>query len=306
MIVMSLAHLASVDLNLLVALAALLEEGNVTRAARRVGVTQSAMSHSLSRLRELLGDPLFVRAPRGIVPTTRAAALGAPLRKLLEDIDARVLRPAEFDPSRMRRTFVVSAADYLQLVMIGPLVDALAERSPDCDLSFRGAGADDDRELDSGAVELVLGTVVPQLASIRRQRLLDESFVCVVREGHPEVRSRLTLKRWLTLRHVQVAPRGAPGGVVDRALAQRGLSRRVSVRVPSFVVAPHLVATSDLVLTCPARLAHEIAPRLPLRVFPPPVELPGFTVWQMWHERLHTDPEHAFLRQLVIEVARGL
>ena len=306
MSVMSLAHLAGIDLNLLVALAAMLEEGHVTRAARRVGVTQSAMSHSLARLRGLLDDPLFIRGPRGIVPTTRAAELAAPLARILEELDTKVLRPAAFDASRMKRRFVLASADYAQLGLLPPLERALRERSPGSDLLCRAAGADVDRELEAGVVEIAIGPVGPGIATLRRQRLFDESFVCVVREDHPRVKKRLTLALWLELSHVQVAPRGSPGSAVDRLLAKRGLTRRVSVVVPSFLVAPFLVAESDLVLTCPARLAHALAPLLPIRLLSPPLELPGFTVSQLWHERMHSDPAHAFLRQLVAEVARTI
>lgn len=293
-------HLASVDLNLLVVLDVLLEERSVTRAAARLRRTQPAVSRSLGRLRSLLGDPLLVREGGGLSPTPRALALVAPLRAVLAEIEGGLLRPARFDPSTATRSFTLASADYAEWLLMGPLVARVARHAPGVDLVLQRAGA-----LTDGlqAADLAVAPLGPGAEAFRSRALLEDSFACLVRRDHPRVGDSLDVDTFVDLPHVLIAPRGQPGGVVDRLLEQRGLRRRVAVRLATFLVAPSLVAETDLVLTLPRRLALRAASSLPLRVLEPPLPLPGFTLHAAWPERLHHDPGHAWLREQLRLVA---
>ncbi len=304
-------HLEGLDLNLLVALRALLVERHVTRAAARVGLSQPAMSHALSRLRDLLGDPLLVRTPSGMRPTPRAEAMTAPLERALEDIGRLIASPAAFDPRLSTRKFRIASNDYMELVLFPRLLPRLWAEAPDIDVRLVNLDGGADRDLAEGRLDLAIG-VVGQLAEVetprglRSKELLSDGFVCVVREEHPVVKKRLSLDDFVSLPHALVAPRGEGGSVVDSALARIGKKRRVAVEIPHFLVAPHVVREADLLLTLASRIAVTLAPLLGLRQLAPPLELPRFTMTMVWHERQHVDPAHVWLRDLIASVAKDL
>jgi DNA-binding transcriptional LysR family regulator len=294
------ASVAAPDMNLVVILDALLEERSVTGAARRLGVTPSAVSHTLKRLRQELGDPLLVRTRRGMSPTLRAEELRAPIRRGLELIGDAIQQGGRFDPRTARRSFTIATGDLLGLVLLPGLWGRVAKTAPHVDLRIAPIVRDVERTLESGVAEIVLaGSFEPiDTPGLFRQRLFDERLVCVVREDHPQIRGPITLEQFCALSHALVAPRGGTG-VVDRALQKLGLSRRVAVRLPHFLLAPFLVATSDLVLTVGESVARAFAQRLPLRIVPPPIELPAVTYWQIWHERSQRDAGHTWFRAQV-------
>lgn len=303
-------HLEGLDLNLLVALRALLAERHVTRAAARVGLSQPAMSHALSRLRELLGDPLLVRTPNGMRPTPRAEAMTAPLERALEDIGRLIASPAPFEPRLSTRKFRIASNDYMELVLFPRLLRRLWIEAPNIDVRIVNLAEAVNTELAEGRLDLAMGVV--ELANpdpprgIRSQDLVSDGFVCVVREDHPVVKKRLSLDDFVALPHALVAPRGEGGSVVDSALARLGKKRRVAVEIPHFLVAPHVVRETDLLLTLAARVAASLAPLLGLRRIPPPLELTTFTMAMQWHERQHVDPAHVWLRELIAAVAKDL
>ncbi len=300
-------HLASVDLNLAVVLHALLTERSVSRAGKRLGLSQSATSHALARLRQLVGDPLVLRTPRGVEPTARGDAIASPLAAALEALERALLAPPTFDPSTARRAFRVGASDYAEFLLLPPLLARIAEEAPGVDLWGHSHGDEVHDRLRSGELDLALGVArKEQSPGIQSAPLLEERFVCVVREGHPLLRGALTVARFVAARHAFIAPRGRPGGAVDDALAALGHKRRVALAVPHFLVAPHVIARTDLVLTVAERIALAFAALLPLRVLPPPVTLPGFTLSLIWHERNEVDPAQAWLRSRISEVAAGL
>jgi DNA-binding transcriptional LysR family regulator len=275
--IMIAVHLRQMDLNLLVALDALVEEGSVTRAARRVGLTQSAMSRALGRLRAHLGDPLLIRAGARMVLTPRAEGLGPALRGALQELEAIVTRGPTFDPASTRRTFRVATADYGMAVVVPALLGRLAVLAPR-------------RRSSPGLVWT---------------RLFTERNVCLVRRNHTSVGRTLSLEAYCALPHVVVSPEGR-GSVVDEALERRGLERRVALRVPSFLVAPLVVADSDMIATTASRVARRFAEALSLRILEPPIPLPEFALALGWHERVREDPAHAWFRRLVAAVARDL
>ncbi len=292
--------LAGVDLNLLVVLDALLAEKHVTRAAARIGLSQSAASHALARLRDLLDDPLLVRGPQGgLVPTARAEALEPALRRALDGL-RDVLRGApSFDPATARRSFRIGAGDYTELVLLPELVARLARDAPGVDLWIVPLPEDPAAALAAGELDLAIGvwTGSSWPAGFYQRALFDEDFRCVLRKGHPATRQKLTLVRYCELDHLLVAPRGTPGSRVDDILASLGRTRRVVVRVPHFLIAPHVIAASDLVVTIATGLARIYAEPLGLALLPTPFDMPGFTVSMAWHERAHADPGHKWLRE---------
>lgn len=298
--------LRDVDLNLLVLLDALLREEGVTRAAERVGMSAPAMSRALGRLREQLGDPLLVRAGRELVPTPRARELAPEVRSLVEAIE-RVMRPQETPVlESLERRFRIRATDHV-LAVLGGAVDArVGAEAPGVDLHYSPNLPSDPEDLREGRVDLAIGVYHQAPPELRRTTLFHDRFVCVVREEHPSVKRKPSLERFAALEHVLVAPRFQPGSVVDRALAEHGLERRIARVVPYFLAALHLVSGTDYVLTVSERLARAEAERFGLRVVSAPLELPRYPIHALWHPRLDADGAHRWLRGVIGEAAAAL
>jgi len=290
--------LSSIDLNLLVLLRALLRERHVTRAARQVGLSQSAASHALSRLRELCDDPLLVRHGRTLELTPRAAQLLPGLERGLAELHGVVTREPAFDPKRARRLFSLGMADYAQALILPSLLRRLQLAAPAIDLNIV-TFPELSESLQSGSLDLAISLKSSVLPGLSTRALFDDGFVCMVRKGHPDVRGKLTLERYLSLRHVLVAPSGTAGSFVDTELERRGLVRRVALRVSSFLVAPVVVAETDFISTAPERLARRMSKRFALQVLPPPFQLPRFELSLAWHPRFDEDPAHQWLRGFV-------
>lgn len=298
---MRLAHVSKADLNLLVVLDALLELGSVTAAARRLGVTQSAASRALTRLRELFGDPLFVRRGRGVAPTRLAQQLASPLRQRLLELDALIGDRGVFDPATSRRRFRIVAFDYPQVALLAPLARHLVTAAPGIDLEIRHPTRTNDEKLERGDVDLLLAPRHAAGAGIVWSSLYSDVYVCVLAATN---RTHLTAERFAAMSHVLVAPREEPGAVVDEVLARlRRPPRRVAVLAPTFLVLPQLLVDTPYVATVPARLADAYCRTFPLRAVPPPVPIPGFTIHQAWHEVHRHDAGHRWLRQQVARIA---
>jgi DNA-binding transcriptional LysR family regulator len=305
--IMPTAHdgLAGLDLNLLRALDALLAERHVTRASARLGMTQSAASHALGRLRDALGDPLLVRGSRGqMVPTPRAEALTGPLRDALAALARAVHGPPAFDPATARRAFHIATTDYVELVLLPELIHRIAATAPGIDLWIHGNPEPQATDLATTAIDVLImprgRVVVPGLVE---RHLFDEEFSCVMRADHPLAGRRLTLARFCAASHLLVAPRGLPGGIVDDRLAALGKSRRVAVAVPHFLAAAHVLARTDLISTLPCRVIETMGPLVGLVPVAPPLELTGFALGMLWHERHQHDPAHRWLRDQLAAVA---
>jgi DNA-binding transcriptional LysR family regulator len=291
----------TVDLNLLKALDALLDERNVTRAAARLALTQPAMSGMLTRLRESFDDPLFVRTQRGILPTQRALELAVPVKQVLSDIDA-LLQPSTFDPSTASLTLSIAATDYALHAIAVPYLAALRQRAPNIRVSLVPVEtAQVQTEMERGRLDLALITPDSTPPDLRARRLFDERYVCVMRRDHPAAAGRgLTLDQFCALDHALVSyTGGAFSGVSDEALAKLGRKRRVTLSVKSFLIVPEILRASDLVAVVPSRLVADLDG---LAVFDPPIEIPGFTKIVAWHERTHRDPGHRWLRDLLFEI----
>lgn len=297
-------HLDSLDLKSLRLLDALLSECNVSRAAVRVGLSQSAASHALARLRERLGDPLLVRTSEGMSLTPRARDIQEPLHRALDALERAVAPPAAFIPATERRTFNLIAADYAQCILLPRLLERLEREAPGIALSVLPFTDNVERHLGQGLGDLALVVQYDEVPGLRVQAVLRERLVCAVRRDHPEIGATLSLEDFLRLQHVRVAPRGRAGSTVDTVLSGRGQSRQIRVSVPSFLSAPYLVARTDLVVTLADRLARQLAEWLPLRLFEPPLPLPGFTLSMLWDARQENDPGHRWLRAMIRKVAK--
>jgi DNA-binding transcriptional LysR family regulator len=294
------------DLNLLVTLDVLLTEGSVARAARRLRLSPSAMSRALSRLRETTGDPLLVRAGRGLVATPRALALREQVRQLVQDAEA-VLRPAEtLDLQRLARTFTLRTSDGF-VENFGPdLIARLGAEAPGVRLRFVQKLDKDSAPLREGDVDLETGVVGKATGpEVRAQLLFRDRFVGVVRSGHPLSQGEVTASLYAASRHIGVSRRGLDKGPVDEALALLGLEREIATVVGGFTTALALARASDLVATVPERHTGNL--RAGLHSFVLPMPTPEIAISMLWHPRLDADPAHRWLRGCVRDVcvARG-
>ncbi|RYZ03798.1 MAG: LysR family transcriptional regulator [Myxococcales bacterium] len=298
--------LSSVDLNLLLALDALVREGNVTAAGRRIGLSQPAMSHALSRLREVLGDPLLVREGRVMRLTSLAERLAPRVQRLIGEIDATLLGHQAFEPETATRTFRIATNDYCSAVLMPPLLARVRRLAPGVELELHAhKGRAPAAELARGELDLAVGTFLESESALERQVLLRETFACLVRRGHPRAKGKLSVQDYAALDHVLITAPDYGAGVVDFALAEQGLRRRVVARTPHFLVAPALVAATDAVVTLPSRLARFSAGP-GLRSFAPPLPLPPFDVHVLWHSAASKDAASLWLREQVLAVARAL
>jgi DNA-binding transcriptional LysR family regulator len=297
-------HIEAFDLNLLLAFDALWTERHVTRAARRVGLTQSAMSHALGRLRLQLDDALFQPTPRGLTPTARAHALAPSIGEALAIVRRAVALDTRFAPAALQRTFTIGTTDYGELVLLPRLLTRLMREAPGVQLVVRRAVGVGARELASGEQDLVLGVGVPEGDGVRGEVLFSDRMVSLLRAGHPSARQPLTLRRFVELPHVLVSPQGHGDSAVDVALRERKLVRRLVLRVPHFLSAPLFIAESDAIITLPERVARAVAAQHRLVIKKPPLPLPGFSFSQFWHARNDGDAAHQWLRELLWAVAR--
>lgn len=297
-------RLAGIDLNLLTSLEALLEEQNVSRAARRLGVTQPAASHALNRLRELLGDPLLVRTPAGMQPTPRALELRPAVRAALGAAEAVLQGAPPFDPATAERTFVGAIPDQAGFLVLPKLIPRLTELAPHVRLDLRPWPHDVHVALATGDLHFAVGVFREHEPSFRYQDLWTESFSCVVRKNSPAARGPFDLARYLALDHLLVAPGGTPGSFVDDLLARMTLRRHIALTIPQFLLAPSIVAETDLMWTAPTSLARAFADLHPLTIREPPLELPTFDVAMAWHVRFDRDPGLAWLRGILGEIRK--
>lgn len=292
-----------IDLNLLVSLDVLLAERNVTHAARRLSLSQPALSAQLRQLRELFRDPLLLPAARGMTPTARALELQAPLREMLATLSGLVAERQPFDPGTATHTFRIATTDSIQAVVCVPLIARLRSLAPNVRVAlFPVDSARLAEQLASGEIDLTLVTPQAMPPSLKSRALYDETFLCLLRHSHPAAARPLDLDTFCSLDHVLTSPAGGGfSGVVDEVLDKLGRSRRVVVSLNSFLLAPELVAESDLVCTVPTRLARRWRGRL--NVMAPPCEVGAFSIHMGWHPRAHSDPAQRWLREQVAEAA---
>jgi DNA-binding transcriptional LysR family regulator len=294
-----------VDLNLLPVLDAILRTQSVSKAAALVGLSKPAASHALARVRAQLGDPILVRAGQRWVLTERGRALAPRVRSALVEAQHVLSAERPFEARSLRREFRIHATDQMLSLLglqLGHEVTALA---PLVSLRFLPLDGDEAGAL-RGEIDLALGVFHDLPPDVRTQTLFDDRYVCVLRIGHATVQGKITLDQYLALRHVVIAPRGAPGSLVDTVLAEQKLVRRAVRSVPYYASALEFVSASDCIATMSERLARHHAARFGLQVLEPPFALPACAGSQVWHPRLDAEPAHIWLRRLVARIAKGL
>jgi DNA-binding transcriptional LysR family regulator len=286
------------DLQLLLALEALLRHRHLTRAADALGVTQPVMSKHLRRLRAVLQDPLFVRAAGGIAPTPRAEALAAPLAQILELTRTRLLPEPEFDGATSRREFILCVSDFGATVLLPALLTELFARAPGVRLRVLSSDEGFAERLGSGEADLLVGLADRIPESIRTSVLYTDPYACLVRRDHPAAHD-LNAERFANAQHVVVAPGSAGRNVAEIAIRERVPEARIVLRLPAFAAVPSVIASSDLVVTLPRRVAETIARGGEFAVLAPPFTLPDVTVLLAWHRRNDADPAHRWLRATI-------
>lgn len=293
-------NLRRLDLNLLVTLDVLLAEHNVTRAAERLNFSQPSVSVHLAKLREIFDDPLLLPGPRGMRPTARAEELREPLRQALESLERAVAPASPFDPAQARDTWRVAATDYGESAILLPALAGLRTAAPATRIAVvEMVPSRIAKQAELGDIDLAFHTVEGSPLNLRRRTLFAERYVLAGRAGHPRLKRRPTLKQFCTLDQVIVSPDGGGfSGVTDDALAQHGLERRVVLSVPHFLFLRSVLESTDLVAMLPERLVGNSGT---LQVVDAPLEVPGYEMAMLWHERSHRDPAHQWLREQIVK-----
>lgn len=301
------ANLAGIDLNLLVVFDALMAEQNVTRAGKRVGLSQPATSNALARLRSLINDDLFIRTVTGLRPTPIAIELHQRLRPALQHIQAALLEQPTFDLAVSNRVFAIGMSDYVELTLLPCLMKKLQIVAPRVDVQIRSG----DRQkilslLDNGEIDLACGVFPEKVASHQEQLLFQESYVCVCRNSHPTIGNSLSLEEYLSLSHLLVSVKEDRIGRVDTLLAEQNLKRRIALSTPHFLTAPFILAQTDLVATLAHRVALTFANHQALKLLPLPLSIAGFSVSMRWHHTNEASPACQWLRSIILEVSRTI
>ena len=293
----------NLDLGLLVTLEALLTERNVTRAARRLNLSQPALSARLARLRDELGDPLLIPAQRGMVLTQRAVELQQPLIEALEGVRRVLADGTRSDPATMEATLVIAASDYVQYALLIRLSVALRTEARKVRVAWRALDVLAlSSQLERGEVDLALVSPDHAPAAMRQRHLFRESYKVIARQEHPAVQGHLSLDVFCTLEHVVVSPQGGGfSGPADAALEAVGRRRTVALSTSGFLIVPEVVSRSDMIALIPRRIADGWSDRV--QVVEPPLTIPGFTIASVWHDRTTNHPAQRWLRERLTTLA---
>jgi DNA-binding transcriptional LysR family regulator len=298
--------LGAIDLNLLVVFDAVMQERNVTRAGQRLGLSQPAMSHALTRLRYMLKDDLFIRSPKGMLPTPRAEQLALPVRSALDGLQ-HSLEPTQFIPSKATRSFRIAVDNYSAVVLVGLLAGRITKIAPGVTLECRPSGTLDILDLlDRGELDLAIGSFPEQGERFSRLSLLQDDFVVVLRKDHPATGTReLSMERFAALSHLAISSVAYATDFIDQALARRKLKRRIQLRAP-FLSAVRILVASDMVSVLQRRVAEELVRYRPLVIRPLPHSSPTLETAMIWPRWLDNQPAHRWLREIVGLVTKGL
>ncbi|MFC6280826.1 MULTISPECIES: LysR family transcriptional regulator [Polaromonas] len=302
-----------VDLNLLLAFDALMQDGNLTRAGFRLGLSQPSMSHALARLRKISSDPLFVRVPSGMEPTPFAQQIAGAVRDGLALLHGALDGAAVFNPATCNRTFQILMSDIGEMVYLPRLITKLKAEAPDVNLRVLQLPRESYHDaFVSGEADLAIGFLPALKAGFYQQRLFEDSYICIARKGHPRVGASLSLEQFSQESHVLIEPAGSRYSTVslqsstttfiERYLADQGLSRRIALRVPHFMVVPEIVQQTDLLATVPGSVMTYIRPMPKVKLLQLPIQTPRFEIKQFWHQRNHHDVANRWLRRLIAEL----
>lgn len=300
-------NLRSLDLNLLLVFDTVYSERSISKAAQKLNLSQPTVSNAIARLRERLGDPLFVRSSIGMAPTARAKSIAEPVRQALDLLERSVRGRDEFNFAASSRTFVIAVEDYGETVILPRFVDWLGQVAPNIQIRIRPErGHQLTDELREGTVDLSLDYFAQRDPAFHNDCVLTESLLTLSRMDHPQAKDRMSLESYLALRHVVLTPRTGAMPMIDLALAKRGLRRHIAVEVPHFLSMPLIVQASNMICTLPKRMAHLYAEHFRLKTHPVPLRMPKFPIFLIWHNSADTDPAHEWLRRHLMEFCQRL
>jgi LysR family transcriptional regulator, mexEF-oprN operon transcriptional activator len=298
-------NLAAIDLNLLVVFDALMVERNVTRAGKRVGLSQPATSNALARLRSLIDDELFIRTAAGLRPTPTAIALQLKLNPALQQIQGVLLEQSTFDPATSHRVLAIGMSDYMEFTLLPRLMQTIQTIAPQVVVQIRSG----DRPkllalLDSGEIDLACGVFPEDISWHKEQFLFKENYVCVCRRNHPVIGDSLSLAEYLGVSHLLVSIQEDLVGRVDMLLAEQNLKRHIALSIPHFLTAPFILAQTDLVAALAQRIAVSFVQHQDVKLLPMPFPITGFSVFMRWHHTTETSPACQWLRSVVLAVTK--
>jgi DNA-binding transcriptional LysR family regulator len=303
---MNAMHIDQLELTQIRLLAELSRSRSISRAAQRIGVSQSAASHALAKLRKKLDDPLFTRTQDGFQPTPFGARLANASCEALDALLAGLSSSDRFDPLTTTRVFSFFMNDIGQMIFLPPLLKFLKQQAPGVSVRVLPVPLDNPgAPLSSGAVDFAAGFFDNLTTGFFQNLVFHERYVCIVRTRHPRFRAGMTLDGFKNTEHAVADATGMAHALIDRFLARHRVKRNVSLRVPGLHVLPMIVASSDHLAVVPKRLADAFATRVPIKVLPLPVSIPPFDVCIHWHERYHQDPAIRWMRRAVVELFSG-
>ena len=298
-------NLRKLDLNLLIALDLLIAEASVTRAAQRLGMSQSAMSHALKRLRIVLDDDILIRTSREMEVTPYAREMGDRVRQILTEIESTLLSKETFNPATARETFRIAASDYVEATIGINLIQQITTHAPGIRIRISNLDKETVMDaLDDNRIDLVINASLPLKSWHVEQNLYREEFVCVIRSD--EALTELSVEDYLRRSHLLVSMRDDFQGAGDKILERQQQSRQVIWSTPHFMAVPFLLANSDCVALLPRRMAQQCAKAIDLKLLSPPIEIEGFTVSMIWHQRHTNRPQHQWLREQVMNATGNL
>ncbi|AMO97262.1 bacterial regulatory helix-turn-helix, lysR family protein [Collimonas fungivorans] len=293
-------HISRIDLNLFVVLDTIYAEGNITRAAKALSLTQPAVSHALARLRELLGDPLFIRQGSKMLPTPMTRSLIGPVRQALQTLEVSVKHGNQFDPTTSRRSFSLGLPGVLEARLLPPLMQLLQIQAPMVEInSVRVERRQLESELAAGTLDIAVDVLLQRPGEIRSASLSRDTLVVVARQDHPALKHGLDLETYLAQNHILVSSRRTGPGVEDVELARIGRQRHIGLRCQHYYAACQVASVSDLLTTMPEHYAHIANINLPNRIYPLPLPTPPLDVYLYWHENAELDPANRWLRGLL-------
>jgi DNA-binding transcriptional LysR family regulator len=299
-------HLSRIDLNLFVVFDTIYAEGGITRAGRRLNLSQPAISHALGRLRDMFDDPLFTRHGRVMTPTPLARRMIEPIRQSLQGLEVTLNTADRFDAGSAVKHFTVGMRDVVESVVLPGLMRATARSAPRVDISIvRAERRELERELSAGTLDAAIDVLLPLPEEIRRQRLGAEWLTVVARRRHPKMRGELDLETYLAQQHILVSSRRRGLSAEDFELGRHNLRRRVRLRCQNYFAACRVVSETDLLLTMPTRYAHILNAQFNNRLLPFPLDAPAFDTYVYWHANAEADPANAWLRHQLLQTLRN-
>ena len=296
-------ELTDIDLNQLVLFQQLMVERRVSKVAENLGLTQPAVSNTLARLRRQFGDDLFVRTPKGMVPTPLAEQMAGPIGEALALLHNGLNPPSRFDPASVQRSITIGMTDIGEIVFLPDLLAHLRQVAPGVALTTVRTTASTLREdMEAGQVDLAIGPLPQLKGGFFQRRLFRQRYVCLFRQGHPLDRGQMSLADFQAAEHLVIVSAGTGHGKVDDLIRRAGIERRMRLTVPHFVSVGHILQRSDMVATVTERLAERLAGPFGLQFLPHPIDLPDVAINLFWHAKVHRSPAHQWLRGLVFDL----